>query len=285
MRRRHTLAFGVPIVAAMVLWGPGLPGGSHSSGARASAATVAARSAQVSLRSAAEAVAPPSGKPEFNATFSGSHLNTNIWDTCYPSMSQSGCTNYGNKEYEWYMPSQVKVSGGHLRLIAQRTPVEGKARNGKTNKRYYCRSGMVTSYPGFKFKYGFVQVLADVPHAAGLWPALWLLSANGSFPPEIDMIESWGVNHETAAFFHPVGARYSKGSIPLSLTQGWQTYSLRWTSSKLTYYVGGTVVLTVTQRVPHKPMYLLANVAEYVRPANGNCSGQMLIKSVKVWKG
>jgi hypothetical protein len=31
-------------------------------------------------------------------------------------------------------------------------------------------------------------------------------------------------------------------------------------------------------------MYLIANVAEYLKPAYGNCTGQMLIKSVKVWK-
>jgi beta-glucanase (GH16 family) len=143
---------------------------------------------------------------------------------------------------------------------------------------------MVTSHPGFKFEYGFVQVVADIPHAAGLWSALWLAAANGQWPPEIDMIESWGVSHEDAAFFHPVGGGYSKGSIPVSLTEGWQTYSLRWTSSRLTYYVGNQVVLTVTRRVPHRHMYLIANVAEYLKPAAGNCSGQMLIKSVKVWK-
>jgi hypothetical protein len=31
-------------------------------------------------------------------------------------------------------------------------------------------------------------------------------------------------------------------------------------------------------------MYFIANLAEYLRPAAGNCSGAMLIKSVKVWK-
>jgi beta-glucanase (GH16 family) len=98
------------------------------------------------------------------------------------------------------------------------------------------------------------------------------------------MIESWGVSQEEAAFFHPVGGGYSKGSIPLSLTTGWQTYSLRWTSTRLTYYVGNQVVLTITHRVPHRHMYLIANVAEYLKPAYGNCTGQMLIKSVKVWK-
>jgi len=274
MSRRYMLAAGIPVLVIVALFGLGLPAGAQATRGDAAAARPS---------SLPRAVAPPSGKPEFSATFTGTKLDTNVWDTCYPLLSQSGCTNFGNNEYEWYVPSQVEVGGGYLKLVAKRLAIKGKAANG-TSKEYYCRSGMVTSYPGFKFQYGFVQVVADVPHAAGLWPALWLAAANGQWPPEIDMIESWGVNHEEASFFHPVGNNWSNGNIPLSLTEGWQTYSLRWTSSQLTYYVGNQVVLTVMSRVPQRRMYLIANVAEYVRPQAGNCTGTMLIKSVKVWK-
>jgi len=271
MMRRWNLAFAVPIMAVIALWSTGIAGGSLATGAEAS--------------TGGKAVAPPKGKPEFSATFSGSRLNTKIWDTCYPDSDQSGCTNFGNKEYQWYEPSQVKVSDGHLRLIARRIKTIGKSANG-TREVYECRSGMVTSYPGFHFKYGFVQIVADVPHAAGLWPALWLAPADGQYPPEVDMLESWGVNHETASFYHPVpeGAKEDRGLIPVRLTRGWQTYSLRWTSSKLIYYVGNKVVLTVKSRTPHLAMYLIANVAEYASPKAGRCTGQMLIRSVKIWK-
>jgi beta-glucanase (GH16 family) len=51
---------------------------------------------------------------------------------------------------------------------------------------------MVTSYPGFNFEYGTVQIVAQIPKNVGLWPALWLLPASESWPPEIDMLESWG---------------------------------------------------------------------------------------------
>jgi Glycosyl hydrolases family 16 len=285
MKRQRKLAFGVPIMVMTALWGVGVPGGSPSSRAGASAAT-AVRSAQVSL-GAATAVTPPRGNPEFNATFPGSRLNARVWDTCYPKAphfpAHPGCTNYGNREYEWYLPSQVKVSGGYLRLTARPAMTVGATSTGKA-KVYECRSGMVTSYPGFRFKYGFVQVVADVPHAAGLWPALWLAAANGQFPPEIDLLESWGVDHLEAVFFHPVGAAPDRRFFPVSLTRGWQTYSLSWTKSRLTFYVGNKAELTVTKRVPQQVMYFIANVAEYVSPKAGTCSGTMLIKSVKIWK-
>jgi beta-glucanase (GH16 family) len=286
------LAFRVPRArAALALAAVALPAGLAFAAPRLIVPSVPAARGMVALTSA-EAVAPPKGKPEFSATFSGK-LNAKVWDTCYPSFAQSakypGCTNLGNKEYEWYVRPQVKVSGGELHLIAKRQNVTGLSNTG-ARKVYACRSGMVTSFPGFKkFRYGFIQVVADVPHKAGLWPAVWLLAANGKFPPEIDMIETWGVNHEEAAFFHGVKGGYEKGSVPLSLTEGWQTYSLRWTSSSLTYYVGNRTVLTVKNSakvpVPRVPMYLLADLAEYL-PIKGNptaCNGQLLIKSVKVW--
>jgi beta-glucanase (GH16 family) len=281
MSRRLSLALGASITGALVLFGSGIgvaiPAGAGVAGA---AATGAAASR------APRAVAPPPGNPEFSATFAGTTLNTKVWDTCYPKLPNfgGGCTNWGNpQEAEWYTPSQVTVSGGYLRLTATRKSTAGFNIQGSP-KTYGCASGMVTTYPGFKFEYGFVQIVADLPHAAGLWPALWLGAASGQSQPESDMIETWGVNHEEAAFFHPIGNAWSKGSIPLSLTQGWQTYTLSWTSSKLTFYVGSRIVLTVTKAVPHQLMYVIANLAEYVPATAGTCTGTMLIKSVKVWK-
>jgi beta-glucanase (GH16 family) len=281
VRRARELAFCASVAAAVVLGYLAAQGGLEPFVLQASAATVGA---QRLSGSAAKLPSPPKGKPEFSASFYGLHLNTKVWDTCYPADSQSGCTNFGNKEYEWYVPGRVRLSKGVLSLSTRRVATKGKAADGKP-KEYGCRSGMITSYPGFRFTYGFVQVVAKVPHKAGLWPALWLAAADLKFPPEIDMIEAWsGAKTETAAFLHPVGAPQDRGLIPESLTTNWQTYSLSWTKSRLTFYVGSKKVLTVTKRIPHQAMYFVANVAEYTKPEKGDCYGGMQIRSVKVWK-
>jgi beta-glucanase (GH16 family) len=289
MRPRHILAAGIPVMAiaaVVILWSLGLSTRAHSPGSpggSAGAQSPNVASPAVGPASAAEAIAPR-GKPEFSAMFRGTHLNQQVWDTCYPTVSQAGCTNFGNpQEAEWYVPSQVEVSGGHLRLIATRETTPGFDKNGNP-KTYDCRSGMVTTYPGFSFKYGFLQVVANVPHSAGLWPALWLATTNGSWPPEIDMLESWGVNQLTGSFYHPARGTRARAAYSPSLTTGWHTYSLSWTRSELTFYVDDRVVLTTTKDLPHQQMYFLANVAEYQPAKAGNCTGQMLIKSVKVWK-
>src|SRR5262249_1844824 len=153
------------------LWGLGMAAGPRSGAPTASAATLTA-----AAPSATNTVPTPRGKPVFSATFRGTHLNTKIWDTCYPKLKSynGGGSNWGNpEEAEWYQPSQVKVSGGSVRLVAQRTRTVGTTSTG-ARKVYGCRSGMITSYPGFKFEYGFVQIVASIPHGRGLWPALWM---------------------------------------------------------------------------------------------------------------
>lgn len=237
----------------------------------------------------------PASIPEFNATFVGSRLDSSVWSTCYPSMNSAGCTNFGNAhtEDEWYLPSQDQVYGGLLHLVAQRELTPGKNSSG-TLKNYECRSGMVTSYPGFQFEYGYVQIVARIPTGAGLWPALWLAAANLRWPPEMDMIEAWGgVNFYAASYFHfstLSGNRQIRGLIsPSTLAIGWHIFSLSWTSTQLTWMLDGKVVLSTRQHIPHQKMYIIADLAEAISRAHsyispGECDGSLLIRSVKVWK-
>jgi beta-glucanase (GH16 family) len=281
MRRRLKLTIGSAVIGAVVVSGMGFSAAVPAVGAQASVTTVAGPASHPS-----SAVPTPKGKPAFNAGFGGSKLNTKVWDTCYPFLTnyKGGCTNYGNPmEAEWYLPSQVRVSGGVVHLVAQRKRTPGITSTGK-RKVYGCRSGMITSYPGFKFEYGTVQVVAKIPHANGLWPALWLAAADGKYPPEIDMVESWGVNRKTGSFYHSVNGPTVRAKYSPSLTRGWHTYSVSWTSSKLKFYVDSRLVLTVAKNVPHQRMYFLADLAEYTPAKRGYCTGQLEIRSVKIWK-
>jgi beta-glucanase (GH16 family) len=292
LRPHQIVAYTIPILVLAVVAGVALHDNPQSVRAAASGPVAPITRRTHAAITTPTTVTTPKGEPVFSATFTGKRLDTSVWSTCYPEFTgvmgaKGGCRNFGNpEEAEWYLPSQDKVYGGVLHLVAQRVATEGTASlNGKP-KEYDCRSGMITSYPSLKFKYGFIQVVARIPHAPALWPALWLAAANQAYPPEIDMIESWGVNQLTASYLHPlpVGTPRDRGLIPVSSTTGWQTYSLSWTRSKLTYYTGNKVILTVTKNVPHQAMFFLANVAEYLPPHGGDCNGQMLIRSVRIWK-
>jgi beta-glucanase (GH16 family) len=217
-------------------------------------------------------------------------LDTSIWDTCYPysDASVGGCTNFanGSKETEWYTPSQVRVSGGVLNLTARRELTQGITKVG-TPHVYRCRSGIVTSHPGFNFKYGYIQVVAHIPDGAGLWPALWLAASNFQWPPEIDLLEAWGPPHGgSGMFFHPVGGDQVVVHPPASanVKSGWHTFAVYWTASQVTWYLDGQVMFSVVQNIPHQNMYFIANLADYKINSRDDCNGTLQIRSVKVWQ-
>ena len=239
---------------------------------------------------------PSSWKLKFNSNFSATSVKgkvkPTVWATCYPVATPKGCTNYSaaGAEQEWYQPSQVAVSGGVLHLTARHVATPGYNSAGKP-KTYECRSGMVTTYPSFKFEYGFVQVKARLPYGKGLWPAFWLAAANNKWPPEIDILEHWGDATISKLYLHPLtgprqGAQYSAPTAD----SGWHTWWLSWTKNRLTWYYDGREVYTTTKDVPHQAMYFIANLADTTNSAamtnvkGTACTGTLLIQSIKIWQ-
>jgi beta-glucanase (GH16 family) len=222
----------------------------------------------------------------FDARFTGSSLDTSVWATCYPWADvRTGCTNYGNTEYQWFLPSQDRISGGSLHLVAEPVATSGRTAQGKPEE-YSCRSGMVTTYPSFRFEYGVVQVVARIPSTGGLWSGLWLAAANLKWPPEIDILEYWGQPVDyTGLYLHPVtGPRVVAHPATGNLAAGWHTFTLYWTPDELAWFIDGRADLYTSQHVPHQMMYFIADLADYRLHQADGCDGSLLIRSVKVWQ-
>ena len=190
-------------------------------------------------------------------------------DTCFhwaPAVRQHGCTNYGDGETGWYLPSQVSTSHGVLILTATRTPTLGYSATGK-RKTYAYRTGMVTTYNSRTFTYGTVSVSAKIPGGAGTWPAVWLLPKSGSWPPEVDVMENWGasrVESTTYIWGRAVAPQKvaQKNTSSTDLTSSYHTYGLVWAPGSLTWTLDGRTVFKFTGKdVPHTPMYLLVALA------------------------
>lgn len=272
-------------LAATVVGAVAVVAVAHGSGTQAAQSAVLGKPTIAS-----QSYTPPDAKDShrklvFDANFSGTALNPDIWSTCYYWATANGCTIYGNGEYEWYIPSQVKVSGGLLHLTAQRKPVVGTGENGKPEK-FYCRSGMVTTLPGFSFEYGDIQVVARIPYTAGLWSAIWLSATNHQWPPEMDLLEHWDNNLIYFSNFHGQSSTGRSFAYSPNLSVGWHTIGLYWSPTSLVWYIDGKKMLTETTGIPHQMMYLIINVAENInsRDYAGTCNGTLLVKSVKVWQ-
>jgi beta-glucanase (GH16 family) len=204
----------------------------------------------------------------FEDDFSTDQLNTAVWNTCH-WWDDGGCTIDSNDEMEWYLPEQVSVSGGKLRLTA--APADTTGSNGKS---YPFRSGMVTTGPRsqggtskFAFQYGSVEARVLLPEGRGLWPAFWMLPASSRSLPEIDILEVLGQEpSELIMHLHP-----QDGSEPPSkvyrlpganFAKAWHTLRLDWAPGHLGYFVDGRQVWRLTgARVPAEPMYLVFNLA------------------------
>jgi beta-glucanase (GH16 family) len=230
----------------------------------------------------------------FDQTFSSTSLDASVWSTCFPRFPSDGCTNFGNNELEWYTPSQVQVSDGVLHLVAQREATPGLTKLGQQTS-YSWRSGLVTTAASFPFTYGYVQVRAKFPTAMGMWPALWLLPANGSWPPEIDMIEANPMRDGKQLHMYVLHRDLSDPPaqrdqvLTSASSDGWNTYAILWTPNEIIWYVNGVEKFHATGGVPNQPMYLLANlaiagVAGYTPDASTPALDTMDIQHVEVWQ-
>jgi beta-glucanase (GH16 family) len=261
---------------------------SPKASAKAKAKSSAKKAAATSgTKPAAALLTVPAGwKLTFDPSFSGTQPSTGTWATCYDwaTSPSVGCTNNPTKEKEWYVPSQVNVSGGTLNLVAKQESTQGTSSSGAAQT-YTCRSGMVTSKPGFNFTYGLIQISAKLPYGPGLWPALWLAATNDQWPPELDIMEHWYSEPQMKVYDHTIGTKYLGGPVPTpaDLSAGFHTYSLLWTKDRVTWYLDGTQVFTTTSYVPQQAMYFIANVADDSTAA-GACTGTMQIQSVKVYQ-
>jgi beta-glucanase (GH16 family) len=229
--------------------------------------------------------APAKWKLAFSTDFPGTRLDASTWAECYPwTPKPPGCSNFGNSdEREWYLPSQVHAENGVLALVARRTPTSGSDVNGNP-KEYTCRSGMVTTYPGVRFKYGFVQVVARLPFGKGLWPAIWLIPSDESWPPEIDIVEHWDTQPTSRATLHTKQGTQQRGIVNFpDADKGWHTFTLYWTQSRISIYYDGRLALTTTKGIPRQSMYLLLDLADE-NNSPGSCSGTMYVKSVNIWE-
>ena len=222
-------------------------------------------------RTADPRVGRPPGQVLLDATFDDGELDPAIWNTCH-WWGDQGCTIASNDELEWYVPEQVSVADGALRLTAERNPIRGT-----DNKPYDFRSGMVTTGPPprredapakLAFTYGSVEARLRVPAGRGLWPALWLLPASRESRPEIDLLEVLGQDpSEVIMHLHPESRSVESPSKRYrvrgpSLAEDWHTVRLDWSSGRLEFFVDDVRVWRVKGRqVPDEPMYVVLNLA------------------------
>ncbi|MFF6875913.1 MULTISPECIES: family 16 glycosylhydrolase [unclassified Streptomyces] len=236
---------------------------------------------------------PQDWKLTFHDEFDGSELDTDRWATCY-DWNEDGCTNSGNDEEQWYLPGQVSVRDGKLRLDAERR--ETRASDGRT---YPWRSGMISTGrddwygdPRHVFTYGYFEASIRIPEQAGMFPAFWMMPASKFTPPELDIMEFLGGTDRVFMYAHwrgPDGEQRARGTYgPVPFPDEHHVFAMLWTPDEVSWYVDGTRRFRVTEpeRIPHVPMEVLVNLAVGVpqSPPSSVDSARMTVDWVRVWQ-
>lgn len=216
--------------------------------------------------------------------FEGASVDTKRWNSGADSDPVDARSLYANSEHQVYLTpgylaineQPLSVANGTLTITAKpltpaaRSVVQAAVRAlspdkaGSALKDIGYGSGWVKTRGRFAQLYGYFEIRARVPEGKGLWPAFWLLPADGSWPPEIDVMEILG--HDVTTVYqtlHSSAAPTQGAPVKVAPSaDGFHRYGALWSAQTVDFYVDGAKVGSVpTPGDMHKPMYLVANLA------------------------
>lgn len=118
-------------------------------------------------------------------------------------------------------------------------------------------AGMISGQQSFSQTYGYFEIRCRFELGKGHHWALWLVPADNSWPPEIDMAEIVSLDPSVVHMnAHGADPGVPMTDIPNVDTSAFHTYGFEWTESTLTFYLDGVEQKRAPNYI-HKPMYLM----------------------------
>ncbi|KQP87255.1 family 16 glycosylhydrolase [Methylobacterium sp. Leaf117] len=201
---------------------------------------------------------------EFNTLSASANGQGTVWKSALGVGTSQDRTLGSNHEAQYYSDKSVgtnpfSVSNGVLSITA------APDHDGNPLNLAYT-SGVLTTAKSFAQTYGYFEMRAELPAGQGMWPAFWLLNADGTWPAELDVLEFLGHDKDTAyATAHSSIGGHTLTSFPVQtddLTEGFHTFGVDWQKDTLEWYIDGAKVAEMaTPRDMHKPMYMVVNLA------------------------
>jgi serralysin len=226
--------------------------------------------------------------------FDGPQLNADLWNTCYPW----GEDNNGDGSDNCYLAENVALNGdGHLILTGRQGTVRGVGSTGDA-KTWPYNSGQINTFGKFSMQHGAVEIRARVPRGAGAWPAFWALPANGSWPPEVDVMEIYGNEPSVLEMTYHIGTAATHRShssrtvlpSPSTFNEDFHVYGCSISPIAITWYLDGVEQWSFTNEKDVsqlKPLYLVCNLAIgglSGNPAENTWPQEYVIDYVRVWE-
>lgn len=208
--------------------------------------------------------------------FNSKQLDEGNWNMLLGHGSQND--GWGNNELQNYTSENISFQKGNL-VITARKVADGKKRGDYTSSR-------ITTKNKHSFLYGRIEARMKLATGKGIWPAFWMLGAEGKWPDggEIDIMEyvgyQPGVSHSALHTRSSHGATTNKKQVEVKdLEKGFHIYGINWDQDKIEFYIDHPdapfYVYVPEKKTPQnwpfdKPHYILFNLA-----VGGNWGGKM----------
>jgi beta-glucanase (GH16 family) len=212
---------------------------------------------------------------EFNTLSLNTGTTTSAAGTWKTTFSNGKHTLYSNYELEYYVDPDFtggtaaplglqpfSIANGILTIAARPT----SSANLPYLESHPYTSGLLTTETSFAQTYGYFEIRAEVPSGKGLWPAFWLLPADGTWSPELDVMEQIGSSNSFVSngvrSKMPGGTSQHGTYVSANNSQAFHTYGMAWTPQNITFYYDGQQLYQVaTPADLNKPMFMLVNLA------------------------
>ena len=188
----------------------------------------------------------------FDDEFSGSALDSRKW-TC-----SEGTFPTREEPLQYFLPSDVSVGHGHLRITSEQNSSHGAS----------FTSGEIHTQDKFCQRYGRLETRCRFPKTPGAWSAVYLLPADGEWPPEIDVAEFigrdpaevWLTNHwkDWAGRHQQANRNWTDPTVDWGI---WHTYAVAWEPERVRWYIDGVLRGEAQGPVSDVPMYIRINTA------------------------
>jgi len=219
-------------------------------------------------------------------------VDTSKWDfrsTAEADWSTNplGTGNLGNQQLEFDQPANCTVSGGLLKILAKPDSITSSS-----GKHYNWSSCMLNTSNSYAYRYGYIEMRAQLPALKGFWPALWTWAATGqnlSANGEIDAFEYYSDNHNRLYLTPHTGPGGCVIDPSFDPATGMHTYGLETTSTGTKWWIDGINVCSASA-VENGNVNILVDNFVYsgngdsnLQPAAGT-TGTMAVDWVRAWQ-
>lgn len=161
-----------------------------------------------------------------------------------------------NNERQYYAPDDVYIKNGALVLRSRKRAMGGRE----------YTSGLVRTRGKFAIAFGRIEIRAKLPRTQGIWPAHWMLPDDGSWPPEIDIMECVGSQPNVITMSLHTGSwpgLYSQTEdfMGPDYSSDFHTFALEWEPKEMRWFIDGVKRFSTANSIPRIPMFLILNTA------------------------